>query len=169
MTGPPHVEEGETSHMELDDMYQELGPGLVRYLRRLLQHSGLAEDIAQDAFLILLRRWPDVRNHPCPKAYLYTVARHLALATLKERSRVFLSEKPDQAVAGWIDLWDSYNTSAAVREAVAKLPPRQREAVWLFYFQDFPQSEIATITRASSPRASTSPAPGRTASGADIR
>ena len=32
-----------------------------------------------------------------------------------------------------------------MREAVGKLPPRQREAVWLFYFQDFAQHEIATI------------------------
>jgi len=131
----------------LDALYQELGPGLVRYLRRLLQHSGgLAEDIAQDAFLILVRRWPDVRHHPNPKAWLYKVARHLAFDTLKERSREFLrDEPPDQQAAGGDDPADSYNTSVAVREAVGKLPPRQREAVWLFYFQDVAQNEIATI------------------------
>jgi RNA polymerase sigma-70 factor (ECF subfamily) len=133
----------------LDALYQELGPGLVRYLRRLLQHSGgLAEDIAQDAFLILVRRWPDVRHHPNPKAWLYKVARHLAFDTLKERSREFLrDEPPDQQAAGGDDPADSYNTSVAVREAVGKLPPRQREAVWLFYFQDVAQNEIATSCR----------------------
>ena len=35
--------------------------------------------------------------------------------------------------------------TAAIREAIGKLPPRQREAVWLFYFQDLKQHEIATI------------------------
>lgn len=131
----------------LDALYQELGPGLIRYLRRLLQHSsGLAEDIAQDAFLILVRRWPDVRDHPNPKAWLYTVARHLAIDTLKERSREFLRpEPPDQQAAGGNDPADSYDVTAAVREAIGKLPPRQREAVWLFYFQDLAQHEIATI------------------------
>jgi RNA polymerase sigma factor (sigma-70 family) len=134
------------SYTEVDALYQELGPGLVRYLRRLLWHGGLAEDIAQDAFLILVRKWPDVRSHPCPKAWLYTVARHLALATLKERSREFLTEEPpDHEGVGWDDPSDGYDLSAVVREAVGKLPPRQREAVWLFYFQDFPQSEIARI------------------------
>jgi RNA polymerase sigma-70 factor, ECF subfamily len=131
---------------ELVALYQNLGPGLVRYLRRMLHSSGLAEDVAQDAFLILVRKWPDVRNHPCPKAWLYTVARHLAFDTMRERSHEFLKgEPPDQDEAGGADPLDSYNTSAAVREAVGKLPPRQREAVWLFYFRDFAQNEIATI------------------------
>ena len=121
-------------------------PGLVRYLRRLLHRSDLAEDIAEDAFLILLRRWPDVRNHPCPKAWLYTVARHLAFDTLQERSREFLREDPPDVVdAGRVDPSDGYNTSVAVREAIRKLPLRQREAVWLFYFCGFRQNEIATI------------------------
>jgi RNA polymerase sigma-70 factor, ECF subfamily len=131
---------------ELDALYEELGPGLVRYLRRLLQHnSGLAEDIAQDAFLILARKWPHVRNHPCPKAWLYKVARHRAFDTLKERSREYLGEPPDQANIDQSDPWDSYNTGAAVRAALGKLPPRQREAVWLFYFCGFRQNEIAAI------------------------
>ena len=134
------------NEQELDALYKQLGPGLVGYLRRLLRSSGLAEDIAQDAFLILVRKWPDVRNHPCPRAWLYKVARHLAFDTFKERSREFLSEEPDQAIAGWIDLWDdSHEMGRDVREAVGKLPLRQREAVWLYYFCDFKQNEVATI------------------------
>ncbi len=135
------------NHAWLDALYQDLGPGLVRYLRRLLQHnSALAEDIAQDAFLIMARKRADVRNHPNPRTWLYAVARHLAIDTLKERSRKFLKEEPpDQQAAGEDDPADSCTERATVREAVGKLPPRQREAVWLFYFQDFAQHEIATI------------------------
>jgi RNA polymerase sigma factor (sigma-70 family) len=136
-------------YARLEALYQELGPALIRYLRRLLQHSGgLAEDIAQDAFLILVRRWPDVRDHPNLRAYLYTVARHLAIDTLQERSREFLREEPpEQEDAGRGDPSDRYNdnVSAAVREAIGKLPPREREAVWLSYLCGFKQNEIATI------------------------
>ena len=35
----------------------------------------------------------------------------------------------------------------SVREAIGKLPPRQREAVWLFYLEGFSQHEIATIMK----------------------
>ena len=132
---------------ELDALYRKLAPGLVRYLRWKLQHSySLAEDIAQEAFLILARKWPEVRNHPNPRAWLYKVAGHLAIDTLQRRSREQLQgELPDEAGAGWGDTLDSYNTKLAVWEAIGKLPPRQREAVWLFYFERFKQNDIATI------------------------
>jgi RNA polymerase sigma factor (sigma-70 family) len=137
---------GDDNYAWLDALYQDLGPGLVRYLRLLQHSSGLAEDVAQDAFLIMVRKRAGVRNHPNPKAWLYTVARHLAIDTLKERSLEFLKEEPpDQQATGEDDPADSYAERATVREAVGKLPPRQREVVWLFYFQDFAQHEIATI------------------------
>ena len=134
-------------YTELDALYQELGPGLVRYLRRMLQHSySLAEDIAQDAFLIMARKWTEVRNHPNPRAWLYKVARNLMLDALEKRSREQLrGELPDEAGGEGGDPSDSYNTHLAVWEAIGKLPPRQREAVWLFYFERFKQNEIATI------------------------
>ncbi len=132
---------------ELDRLYREWGPNLIKYLRRNLQDSrGLAEDIAHDAFLILWRRWPDVRNHPCPRAWLYTVARHLLIDTLKERSRVFFKEElPDPVRAREDDPSDGYVLSVSVWEAIKKLSDRQREAIMLFYFAGFKQIEIATI------------------------
>jgi len=134
------------SDATLEALYRELGPDLVRYLRRMLQHNGLAEDIAQEAFLILARKWAEVRNHPNPRAWLYTVARNLAIDTLRERSREYLRLEPlAQAAAKEGDPSDSYNIRLTVREAIGKLPARQREVVWLFYFERFKQNEIAAI------------------------
>ena len=134
------------NYVALEVMYRELSPGLVRYLRRMLQHSCLAEDVAHEAFLILVRKWPEVRDHPSPRAWLYKVARHLAFDMLRETSREFLLVEPlDQVGTRRDDPADSYNTKLAVREAIGKLPPRQREAVWLFYFERFKQNEIAAI------------------------
>jgi RNA polymerase sigma factor (sigma-70 family) len=135
------------NNVALEALYRELCPGLIRYLRRMLQHSySLAEDIAQDAFLIMARKWAEVRDHPNPRAWLYKVARHLMLDALEKRAREQLrGELPDEAAAGGDDPSDSYDTQLAVWEAIRKLPPRQREAVWLFYFERFKQNEIATI------------------------
>jgi RNA polymerase sigma-70 factor (ECF subfamily) len=132
---------------ELVALYQKWYADLVRYLHRLLQDSsGLAEDIAQDAFVIMLRKWQEVSNHPCPKAWLYKVARRLAIRTLKERSREYLkAEVPDRVSAWEDDPSDSYNITMTVREALSKLTKRQREAVELFYFEDFKQNDIAAI------------------------
>jgi RNA polymerase sigma-70 factor, ECF subfamily len=133
--------------IEFEAFFEKNYAGLVRYLQRMLKDSSrLAEDIAQDAFLITWRKWPEVRNHECPRAYLYTVARHLAIDAMKERSRVLLMDNlPETAVAGKEHPSDSWDTGMAVWEAIKKLPERQREAVLLFYMHDFPQGEIAKI------------------------
>ena len=135
-------DDGEELAAELVALYREHFPGLVRHLRRKLQEaSRLAEEIAQEAFTIMVRRWPDIRNHECPKAYLYKVAGNLVLDTLQERSLVFLrGELPDQERD---DPSDSYNLSLAIREAIGKLPERQRDAVWLYYIEDYKQNDIA--------------------------
>ncbi len=134
------------SYLELDALYRELGPNLVRYLRRLLRHSGLAEDIAQDAFLIMWRRWPYIRNHENLRGYLYKVATRLAWDMVKERTRVLLREETlDHTGREREGSSRGYDERLAVREAVEKLPLRQRQAVWLFYFCGFQQDEIAEI------------------------
>jgi RNA polymerase sigma factor (sigma-70 family) len=146
-TGPRYPMTGDDGqHVTFDALYMELSPGLVRYLRWKLQHScSLAEDIAQETFLILARKWPEVRNHPNLRAWLYKVARHLMFDALERHSRELLpGELPDQAGASE-DPSDSYHVKLAVWEALGKLPPRQREAVWLFYFERFKQNEIAAI------------------------
>ena len=142
------MKSGDDDFADLDALYQELGPGLIRWLRWQLQsNSEVAEDIAQDAFLIMWRNWPRIRNHPNPRAYLYTVARHLMWEVARERSRVFLrAESPDEAGSEWEeDPSEGCNTKLAVEKALEKLPSRQRQAVWLHYFCDFKQDEVARI------------------------
>jgi RNA polymerase sigma-70 factor, ECF subfamily len=141
------MKSGDDDFADLDELYQELGPGLIRWLRWQLQsNSEVAEDIAQDAFLIMWRNWPRIRNHANPRAYLYKVARHLMWEVAKERSHVFLrAESPDEAGSEWEDPSDGCNTKLAVEKALEKLPSRQRQAVWLYYFCDFKQDEVARI------------------------
>jgi len=137
----------DANSIQFDAFFGECYPGLVRYLQHMLRDSSrAAEDVAQDAFIILWRKWETtVRDHPSPKAYLYTVARHLAYDTMEALSRVGL--KPDLLglVVAEDSPSDSWDTKMAVQEAIKKLPERQREAVTLFHIHGFPQDEIAII------------------------
>jgi RNA polymerase sigma factor (sigma-70 family) len=140
-------ESGEDNFAELDALYQEWGPGLVRWLQWQLQSSwGLAEDVAQDAFLIMWRRWPHIRSHPNLRGYLYTTAMRLMWDVARERSRAFLRAEPSHEAGSRMENpSDSYDKSLAVRAAIEKLPPRQRQAVWLHYICGFKQDEVAAI------------------------
>jgi RNA polymerase sigma factor (sigma-70 family) len=80
-----------------------------RQLRRYLIAQGCAEsdsdDIVQDAFLIMRRRWTTVAYYDRPKAYLYKVAirlwhRHISRsrpASYKNDHDAHLDELPDPA------------------------------------------------------------------------
>jgi RNA polymerase sigma-70 factor, ECF subfamily len=138
---------GDDSFDELDRLYQEWGPGLIGWLRGQLQSSRvLAEDIAQDAFLIMWRNWPRIRNHPDLKGYLYKTATRIMWKVTKERSHAFLrAESPDEAGSDWEDPSESYIQDMALREAIGKLPPRQRQAVSLHYVFGFKQDKVAEI------------------------
>jgi RNA polymerase sigma-70 factor (ECF subfamily) len=134
---------------ELVGVYQKCYAGLVKYLQRILRDSSglLAEDIAQDTFAVLVRKWPEVRNHPNIMAWLHMVARRLAIKKLKDRSHEFSMGDldPDHAGAGESDPLDSHVADMDLWKAISKLSARQREVIWLFHFKDFKQDEIATI------------------------
>jgi RNA polymerase sigma-70 factor (ECF subfamily) len=138
---------GDENYAAFEALYLKCYPGLVRWLRPKLGHNHRhAEEIAQDAFLIVWQRWAYVCDHPCPKAYLFTVSRHLVGKVLEKCNReVLKDELPDQAGNEWDEPSDGYNLSLALREAIDKLTPRQREAVLLFYAGGFKQIEMATI------------------------
>jgi RNA polymerase sigma factor (sigma-70 family) len=142
------MKSGDDNFAELDELYQEWGPGLIRWLRWQLPSSReVAEDIAQDAFLIMWRNWPRIRSHPNLRGYLYTTARHLMWEVAKERPRVFLqAESPDEAGSEREDdPSEGYSRKLAIEKALEKLPRRQRQAVWLHYICDFKQDQVAKI------------------------
>lgn len=132
---------------ELGALFRELSPDLFRYLRGVVlrDSDGLAEDIVQETFLTLWRKWPDVRSHPQLRAWLYTVGRRHAIDALSKRYRELPQDELPEPAAEGGDPSDSYDFLMSAREAIEKLPPRQREAVRLFYIEDFTQSQIATM------------------------
>jgi len=63
-------------------------PRLVASLARLVQDLGLAEDVAQDAFLCAMEQWPEQGVPDDPAAWLMTTARRRAIDRIRrERSR----------------------------------------------------------------------------------
>ena len=63
-------------------------PKLTARLVRMLRDIGLAEEIAQDAFLLALEQWPQEGVPANPAAWLTTVAKRRALDRLRRTTLI---------------------------------------------------------------------------------
>ena len=108
----------------------------------IVQDQARAEEIAQDAFMQLLRHWKRVSRYEQPEAWIRRVAIRLAVRSVQreQRLRVAMARMVPQRV----ELPDAA-VSAEVLAAVRELSPKQRAVVVLFYFEDRPVAEIAQI------------------------
>ncbi len=135
--------------MEFDRLFDDVYPALVRYCHRITADADLAEDAAQEAFVRFLDRKP--RGEPAGlRAWLYKVATH----HLRDRARVednrtrlrqthpmdVLPEgnglgegggEPHSEPLDVVDRLDREARVARVREALARLDPRDRTLLLL--------------------------------------
>lgn len=112
---------------------------VVRTAYFIVHDRQRAEDVAQEAFTQLYVHWAKVAAYQRPDAWVRRVAIRTAVrAAGRERRRSELEKETDYPAgerAQDVDL---------IR-AVRQLPPQQRAAVALFYFEDRPLAEIAHI------------------------
>jgi RNA polymerase sigma factor (sigma-70 family) len=70
---------------------------LIGCLVRVMRDVGLAEDLAQDALVVALERWPETGIPDNPGAWLVTTAKHRAIDQLRRRQML---ERTHDALAG---------------------------------------------------------------------
>jgi RNA polymerase sigma-70 factor (ECF subfamily) len=111
---------------DAERLFTSSQPQLVRYLTRLVGNADAARDLTQDTFLRAARaRVPE--DEAAQRAWLFRIARNLALNHMRDRSRRPQSpagNAPDGAGA-------SQETALLVREALAQLSPADREVFLL--------------------------------------
>ena len=133
-------------------LYESHRAAIFRFSYRLAGSVELAEDITHDCFLSLIRRPQGFQGGQATlRTYLLAAARNLWLKQLRSAGREWaMDELDDQQFVSFERaplrrLLDD-ELSAKVQEAVAALPPLQREALVLFEYEGLPLSEIASIS-----------------------
>jgi RNA polymerase sigma factor (sigma-70 family) len=74
-------------HRRITAIWRIEGARLIAGLARMVRDVGLAEDLAQDALLVALERWPESGVPENPGAWLMTVAKRRALDRLRRDKR----------------------------------------------------------------------------------
>ena len=133
--------------LTLYDRYSGAAYGLAY---QILQESGAAEEVVQDAYLRVWHRaatFDPSRGHVRP--WLLTIVHHCAIDLVRRRGRtapVLLNfdELIDRHAVSdtWLEVAHC-DEQARVRTAVASLPPAQRRAIELAFFEGLTHREIA--------------------------
>jgi RNA polymerase sigma-70 factor (ECF subfamily) len=74
------------THRAIDAVWRIEAPRLIAGLVRVVRDVGLAEELAQDALLIALERWPQSGIPDKPGAWLMATAKHRAIDFLRRRT-----------------------------------------------------------------------------------
>ena len=74
------------AHGAIDAVWRIESPRLIAGLARMVRDVGLAEDLAHDALLVALERWPETGVPENPGAWLMATAKHRAIDLLRRRT-----------------------------------------------------------------------------------
>jgi len=76
------------THRAIDAVWRIESAKLIAGLTRIVRDVGLAEDLAQDALLAALERWPESGVPDNPGAWLMATAKHRAIDQLRRSTRL---------------------------------------------------------------------------------
>ncbi len=129
----------------LDTWIQEWGDKLTRFAHLHTGDRDLAQDIAQEAFLRLYRYHRDNPHESLTVGWLFTVTRNLARDALRKQRRQHNREtKLESSLAGVGSSFESGVTDRLMVDKVLyTLSQKDRDCLWLFYYEDYSVKDIA--------------------------
>ena len=126
--------------VQLEQLYRDVTPTLLAYFRRQPALAGLAEDLVQDTFARVLRRPERLSASVSARAYVFGIARHVGLDTLRARREHVPWEDREAPVPAERD-----ERLDVMRAAIATLPEPHRETLLLRLQQELSYEEIAEV------------------------
>jgi RNA polymerase sigma-70 factor (ECF subfamily) len=134
---------------------------VVHFLYRMVQNQAVAEELAQEVFLRVYRSRESYEATAKFTTWLFRIATHLALNSLRDGKNQRLEERLDDdsaetPVRQVSDKRPSVEQTMVyqarldeVRRAVAMLPEKQRAAVLMHKYEEMEYSQIAKVLNCS--------------------
>jgi RNA polymerase sigma-70 factor (ECF subfamily) len=152
--------EHDTTSFELpqnwEQLYIEYGPLLYNYGCKITSQKSLVEDCVHDVFVSLLKNSQSSKTIEHPKAYLFKSFRRLLINKLKAEARSHELVWDRETYQFNIELsTEAYRILEECNEeqrklmagAISQLSPRQREAIYLKFYENHSYEEVAGIMK----------------------
>ena len=144
--------------LDFDALYRAARDDVYAYVATLLRDRSAAEDVTAAAFERAYRKRAGYRAaRGSARAWLFGIARNAALDELRRRKRTaaLAADPADLEAATPEDAAEEALRRAAVRSALASLPPRDRELIALKFHAGLDNAELAAVLGVSPSNAGT--------------
>ena len=143
-----------------DAWYADLRAPLRSYLMRIVKSTASADDLFQETWIRLLEHPPHTLDSSAVRAYVFTIATHLARDAWRRETWIGRWIRPSRGRkgrdAGRDDVIDlvrdpaqgpdaRYEAREDVARALESLPARERALLWLAHVEQYDHREIAAM------------------------
>jgi RNA polymerase sigma-70 factor, ECF subfamily len=130
----------------LETIYREHGPRFLRVAHAIVRDAGTAEDVVQEAFATAILRQRSYLGSGDLVGWVWRIVVNTALSRRRRRRIEDVLLQRDRPAD---DLPDA-RADDDVRRCVARLPKRQKLALFLHYYADLDYDAIAGVLEISS-------------------
>ncbi len=144
--------------LDFEALYRAARDDVYAYVATLLRDRSAAEDVTAAAFERAYRKQRTYKaSRGSERAWLFGIARNAALDELRRRKRAaaLAAEPEDLGAAPPEDVAENALRRAAVRAALERIDPRERELIALKFHAGLDNSEIAAVLGVSVSNAGT--------------
>lgn len=132
---------------DFDRIVNSYADMLMRICMHYTKNASDAEDIVQATFLKLVEHNKNFTSYEHEKAWLIRVCTNLCKDSLKSswNKKVYTGQQQEFTAPPY-----EISEQSPVLSCIRTLPPKQKTAVYLHYYEDMPVKEIATVMGANS-------------------
>jgi RNA polymerase sigma-70 factor (ECF subfamily) len=134
------AEDPDDTEPALEELYRETGPSLLAFLVRQVGDPEAAQDLLQETFAAAWRHPDRLRRAVSSRAYLFGIARNLAVTWFRRRHD---TEPLTSSVVAEETAVDP--RIERMREAIVRLKPEFREVLELRLQEELSYNEIAEL------------------------
>ena len=136
------------------EIVRDYKDGLIFYLNSIVRNIHIAEELAEDTFVMLGTKKPVYKVKASFKTWLYTIGRNIALNYLKKNSKYTEVSFDDIANLesdenNLEETYIKYEEKIIIHRALRKLKPEYQQVLWLIYFEELSNKETAGIMKKS--------------------